>query len=426
MEKVDIFSNENIELLLDNIKLSEIGIEREEMKLKLLDPNVQNKILEEITNINISGAILVKNQETRIIRAIESIKNFCNVVYVFDTGSTDDTIKNVRNANYDSVILNEVTWEENYAYMRNHVDKNTPGGWLLIIDSDEELLSSSIKSSEFLLFELAVLSFLFEEDDIAIRFRQVFNEDNEVNWPTRLYKKSDTASFFGFVHEELRSKKTITYVPTTITVINHGTLPDELVKFDKENRYYNLLKKNILIEEDNMQWYALLPFDRVIKEEKEWYAKKLEYFTNEILNQKLESAFNERLLISYIKYLMSEYRLEEASELADRAINLYPENPDFIYLKYVNLLTIIEKDLLHMIKSFRDETDNLKDVRRGREEWLAYNALELLPDVMIKLLTKAEFYDYAVELLKDINVKVGKHNLIKPEINFYNNYSQDK
>ena len=28
MEKIDMFSNENIECLLDNIKLSEIGIDR--------------------------------------------------------------------------------------------------------------------------------------------------------------------------------------------------------------------------------------------------------------------------------------------------------------------------------------------------------------------------------------------------------------
>ena len=32
-------------------------------------------------------------------------------------------------------------------YMRNYVDENTPEGWLFIIDSDEELLTSSIKVS---------------------------------------------------------------------------------------------------------------------------------------------------------------------------------------------------------------------------------------------------------------------------------------
>lgn len=421
-----MFSNENIEYLLDNIKLSEIGIDCKKMESELLNPQVQNEILKEITNIKINGAILVKNQESRIIKAIESIIDLCDKVYIFDTGSTDKTIDAIRNSNFDSVILNEVEWQEDYAYMRNYVDENTPDGWLLIIDSDEEILSSSIRSREFLIFELAVLSTLIKTDDIAIRFRQVFNEDNEVNWPIRLYKKSDTASFFGFVHEELRSKKSITYIPTTITVINHGTLPDELVKFDKENRYYNLLRKNILIEENNMQWYALLPFNRVIQEEKNWYAQKLEHYAHEILNQKLKSAFNERLLINYIKYLMSEYQLNEAINLVDKAINMYPENPDFIYLKYVNKLNIIEKDLLCMIETFRDETDKLKDVRKGREKWLAYNALELLPDVMIKILIKAEYYDYAIELLKDVNVKVGKHNFIQPEIDFYNKYLNEK
>ena len=37
--------------------------------------------------------------------------------YVFDTGSTDKTIDTVRNANYDSVILNEVAWEEKLCFI---------------------------------------------------------------------------------------------------------------------------------------------------------------------------------------------------------------------------------------------------------------------------------------------------------------------
>ena len=45
MEKIDMFSNENIECLLDNIKLSEIGIDRKKIKSELLNPQVQNKIL---------------------------------------------------------------------------------------------------------------------------------------------------------------------------------------------------------------------------------------------------------------------------------------------------------------------------------------------------------------------------------------------
>lgn len=67
--------------------------------------------------------------------------------------------------------------------MRNYVDQHTPDGWLLILDSDEILLADTIRTIIYLRFELAVISVLVGEEDIAIRFRQVFEEDDEVNWP---------------------------------------------------------------------------------------------------------------------------------------------------------------------------------------------------------------------------------------------------
>lgn len=419
MNRKEMFNKANIQYLINNIKIDCFNIKHEVIQDKLNKISVQEEILLQYDKINITGAILVKNQEEKINDAILSIKSLCDQIYVFDTGSTDNTIKNIQEKS-NSVIIQHVNWKEDYSYMRNYVDQHTPDGWLLILDSDEVLLSDTIKSVEFLRFELAVFSFFIDQQDIAIRFRQVFKEDDEVNWPTRLYKKSSFTDFFGYVHEELRSKRDIIYILSTMTVLNTGTSSDEIKKFDKENRYYNLLKKNIEIEKDNMQWYALLPFDREIKENTDWYISKLERFANMILSGELHSSFNERLLINYIKSLMSQYELQHATTISKKALSLYPDNPYLLYLKYTSEIGVVENYIVELVNSFKEDTHLLKNKRKGSEQWTSYNTLDLLPDIMVKLLTKGEFYDYADELISHIDTKVGNHHLIEPEIQLFN------
>lgn len=419
MDRKNLFNESNIQFLMDNIKIDDLNIEQEIIKSELGKDAIQEKVLSNYEQIHINGAILVKNQEKKINDAIKSIENLCNEIYVFDTGSTDQTIKNIQQAKYKTVVIEKVDWQENYAQMRNYVDQHTPDGWLLILDSDEILLDDTIKAITYLRFELAVISVLVGEKDIAIRFRQVFEEDDEVNWPTRLYRKSPFVNFFGYVHEELRSKRNIVYIPTTITVLNRGTSSEEIKKFDKDNRYYNLLKKNIEIENDNMQWYALLPFDRVITEEPDWYISKLKKFSNMILNGQLHSAFNERLLINYIKSLMSKYDLQESNRISKLAFLLYPENPYLAYLKYASEIGIIENNTLKLMDSLKKDTDLLKKKRQGNEQWMSYNTVDLLPDIMVKLLAKGEFYEYAEELVSNIDTTIGNHHLIEPEIKLF-------
>lgn len=138
-----------------------------------------------------------------------------------------------------------------------------------------------------------------------------------------------------------------------------------------------------------------------------------------ILNGQLHSAFNERLLINYIKSLMSKYDLQESNRISKLAFLLYPENPYLAYLKYASEIGIIENNTLKLMDSLKKDTDLLKKKRQGNEQWMSYNTVDLLPDIMVKLLAKGEFYEYAEELVSNIDTTIGNHHLIEPEIKLF-------
>ena len=128
------------DFLDSNINLESLSIDKKNVEIFFYNKSNFSKISNVYKKIKINGAILVKNQENMIINSINSIKQICNDIYIFDTGSTDKTIDNIQNLNMENVHINQINWIEDYSYMRNYVNNHTPDSWLLIIDSDEELI----------------------------------------------------------------------------------------------------------------------------------------------------------------------------------------------------------------------------------------------------------------------------------------------
>ena len=90
----------------------------------------------------ISVSYIVKNEQDNIIRSLESVKDFGEIVIV-DTGSTDNTkqiiqewiVKNKVNAS-----LYDYEWT-NFADCRNYSLSKCTGEWILVLDADETLES---------------------------------------------------------------------------------------------------------------------------------------------------------------------------------------------------------------------------------------------------------------------------------------------
>jgi len=83
--------------------------------------------------VNLSVAVISKNEENFIGRCLESVKEADEII-VCDTGSEDKTIEVAKK--YTDKIFTDYKWNDNFAEARNHAISKCTGDWILIIDCD--------------------------------------------------------------------------------------------------------------------------------------------------------------------------------------------------------------------------------------------------------------------------------------------------
>lgn len=88
--------------------------------------------------MKISAVFIVKNEEKELRAALESVKDFDEIVLV-DTGSTDKTLE-IAQEFTDNIYHFE--WCDDFAKARNFANSKATGDWIYSIDADHKLLST--------------------------------------------------------------------------------------------------------------------------------------------------------------------------------------------------------------------------------------------------------------------------------------------
>lgn len=280
--------------------------------------------------------MIVKNQEDLVSDVLKIAKSFNLDSYVVvDTGSSDKTVENLLELNF--VRTEYLHWEENYGLMRNRAAEFSSMDWVLTLDSDEVFLTEPLD-----LKVLVSVLYIVLEKPFAINFEQHYNKSSKYGIPDRIYSRK-TENFVGLVHEELRNKETkeaVMSIDTRIQIINKGSETKQVIKFDKEERYKNLLFQMIEIEPDNPRWVAFLSNRAIealiINEQYEKLICKHLFITNKyskrIGNLKIHK-YTKMLLEKYISYLILWKNYDKANELLKVGLLLYPNNMAFIFFK---------------------------------------------------------------------------------------------
>ena len=280
--------------------------------------------------------MIVKNQEDLVSDVLKTAKSFNLDSYVVvDTGSSDKTVENLLELNF--VRTEYLHWEENYGLMRNRAAEFSSMDWVLTLDSDEVFLTEPLD-----LKVLVSVLYIVLEKPFAINFEQHYNKSSKYGIPDRIYSRK-TENFVGLVHEELRNKETkeaVMSIDTRIQIINKGSETKQLIKFDKEERYKNLLFQMIEIEPDNPRWVAFLSNRAIealiINGQYEKLICKHLFITNKyskrIGNLKIHK-YTKMLLEKYISYLILWKNYDKANELLKVGLLLYPNNMAFIFFK---------------------------------------------------------------------------------------------
>lgn len=400
---------------ISNINLSDINMTEESLVTLWNDADIRNRIISNSSRIDLNSIILVKDQEDLIKKSIASAERVSDNVYVCDTGSQDNTIEVVKKlqSTNKNIILRTLVWEDDFGKMRNKALKETQSHWAFFIDSDEEILTDIDKTTLKLI--LSVIDFCCTDCDICLCFKQIAEDSIVVNWAERLIRKTNTVSFFGYVHEEPRAKN-LKRIKSQFTIYNNGRSDEQMEKFNKEEKYYRLLEKNIGLEPTYIKWYALLPFNYGINNDAN-YCKKLEnvyYKIDKMVNYNDDTFFEESLIINYIRCLISNNEIKKALKVLYINKDKYPLNTSILYFYY--LLKNIE-----IMENAREQLISLKqDISYLEREdsnltWKQYQSIDILGDVMAKFLFKCEEYELAKPLIKDCPADALGRSLLEKE-----------
>jgi glycosyltransferase involved in cell wall biosynthesis len=168
--------------------------------------------------ISLGAAMIVRDAQDTVERAIRSVSDICSQIVVVDTGSLDATPEICSVAGVD---LHFFKWNDNFSDSRNYSLKLLKTDWILSLDADEELDTDSVKNylglfknSKIGGINLIIENILDGNSDIKSRHRY-----------TRIFRNHSQIRFEGSVHEQVVPSITalgLDIVETDIIIRHHG------------------------------------------------------------------------------------------------------------------------------------------------------------------------------------------------------------
>jgi glycosyltransferase involved in cell wall biosynthesis len=144
----------------------------------------------------LSVCMIVKNEEHRLPRCLDSIRSLAAELIVVDTGSSDATAEIA--ASYGAKISRIDFSLPDFAAARNHALAQARGRWALVLDADETLRAGSAPQ----------IAELTARDDNAGYYFQRLNhrpspEETTTDYAVRLFPNRPAYRFRGRVHETI-------------------------------------------------------------------------------------------------------------------------------------------------------------------------------------------------------------------------------
>ncbi len=150
----------------------------------------------------LSVVIICKNEEDVIGQTLQSLEGLCDDIIVYDNGSMDNTIEQIRKFN---VQLHQGTWE-GFGPTKNKAIALAKYDWILSLDADEAI-DQDLKKS------LLVLQLTREEDVYEIKYKNFLGNKylKYGEWGgdkhIRLFNRKKVYWDDASVHEELMIAK---------------------------------------------------------------------------------------------------------------------------------------------------------------------------------------------------------------------------
>jgi len=284
----------------------------------------------------LSVAMIMKNEEHNLDRALGSIRPYVDEIIVVDTGSTDNSVE-VAKKYTDKIYFHE--WRDDFSEARNYSLQFPACEWVLIYDADEEVKEDFAGIREF-------LSNL--PDDVNTIYIPTLSyldwdlKKTEIASTARLFRNG-TVRYENIIHNQPIYKGRVVEAP--FTIYHYGYIWTRKLQKKKYDRTKNLIVK-LLEEEKNMPIQERAYYLCQLYKTEMIGGNRLELYSlvNEIIEiikreQKMPAIAFE-ILFMHALDLNSKGFTKEARELLKFLLSIEPKNPD----PYYGLLAVEEAD----------------------------------------------------------------------------------
>jgi len=190
----------------------------------------------------LSLCMIVRDEEQRLARCLESVAGIADEIVVVDTGSTDRTVEVAKRF---GAKVEHYAWDGDFSKARNKSLELATGDWILFLDADEELDPESVP-------ELRRLVRDEKTAGINVQIKNYLPAGGLVtvfkgNY-CRLFRNLPEIRFEGAVHEQIlpsiqRARGRV--VSSSITIEHHGYSFDRDALNNKRMRDLEILKKEV-------------------------------------------------------------------------------------------------------------------------------------------------------------------------------------
>ena len=350
--------------------------------------------------MKISAVYIAKNEENNIARSLESVKNSVDELILVDTGSTDATMDIFRR--YGGQVYQQA-WQDDFSAPRNLAISKATGDWLILLDADEYFSEETADNLRKIIEENQQYSSLFVKIvNIEKKDKTVLDEAYNL----RIVKNIPGIYYRGRIHENIVFDK----CPYD-TYIKGARIADNLLKI-----YHTGYSSEINIEKGKRNIKILLeelengrPVEDIYIHLADSYMgideeKSLYYAQKDVDLGRRDIIYGSRSYRKLIKYSAEHDKPQERLKLLKKAVNEYPELPEF-HAEYGEAL----------LQCYQ-YSEAVREFQLTKEIAANYNGIEFskFDNDMLKILTKRQ--KFAEEMMNKVkSIKISACLICKNE-----------
>lgn len=349
--------------------------------------------------MKISLCIITKNEEKNIRCCIESVQSIVDEVVVVDTGSTDNTVKIVKEL---GGIVFKFKWIDDFAAARNYALSKVKGDWVIFLDADEYVSKESVQVLK------SVIEKAYDKNYDAIRINSINIEKDTKQFQSslstiRVMKKSPLIGYKGKIHEnvvKIKGELKVVDAVKLIDIFHVGYSKDIVKEKKKGSRNIELLYKELEKKPNssNIHFYLAESFNLEGDREKtlEHIRKVLQYKNGNLKGIYQKSYYYQlhmKILLGY-----SEIEIIDDYNQAVKFDDTYPDY-DSTMGNYYSNKGEYKKAIFYFVNCIK----KIEEYRGISESWVisdVKNVFKVVANLYYILNKYEEFVRYSLYILK--------------------------